>query len=1126
MSLNLGLDIGIASVGWAVVNDNGDRSRIEGLGVRLFDSGESTRVKDTKNQIRRQKRGARRNIRRRKFRREYLKNYLEEVGLISSQGLMDKLKMSQYNPYELKYRGQKGKLMPWELGATLLHYSNHRGYNEFYESEESNDEKREIAQGLKATEVLKDKGGYKTVSEMIMKDTAFRHGKTKDGSERISVRNKNNYKYMFTRKELRYDAQVVLEEQANYYNILTRDVRDRILSLIFNQRYFEEGPNYNEDWSNKAPIVYKGYRESIGHCTFYKGQRNGAKCSILYELFVFINEMSKVRYIDSNTKEIVKFNEEIGRLLLEDVIEKYNQGWFASHNLNKTQVNKILKKININIEVPDKMKLAINDLKIMKRLSTIIQENESAKIQLKFELDNKSKPFGNLQELATTLQENITPKKREEALEHLTFDLDPEIINNLTESRVSGTSNLSDKYMYEAIIAFKNGVIYGDFQADFIKKCDSDENNTSNSEKLPKLPPINDVDMIRNPVVFRALNETRKVINNIIEKYGSIEPINQIMIETADELYTSQKKRNEIIKTNQQREKKRNDARKVLEELLPDKDIKNKLIDMYLLWETQNEHCMYSNKTIKIEHLKEYERLLEIDHIVPYSLILDNTLNNKVLVFIDENQNKGQKIPLKYLKEKEAKEAVEFKNRVTRLRKDGKISEKKFKYLMLEELTEELIQEFKSRNLNDTRYITRYIVSYLNKYIGKECKILPIKSQVVSKFRRWWLRDSIWTKKDREANDYHHAVDSLILANMTKEYIEYACDYVKLDSIKKENYNKETQEYRDYLSGAKEKMQKYYRNLPEQTEAILRGGFIPSIVPKLSQELNMRLANYQDDEQLQEKARSFYAERGIRDEKFIQSIHIPFISHKIEKKFSGNIQGSQNPMKVVVIDDEFYEVTTKDVASIKEKNIDKFYINDNDIRDTLCDIFAKGYSISDYLNNEKVDYLLTKGGKKVKRLKLIGKKTNVYKKEIDDKNYSFLSKQKYYCSELYKDKKGKLKFRGIPYLDVIKKDKKLYYVGSLPDDYCEHIMYLFKNEYIRIYNNEDNIKFDGNYKSIKDVNKSKIWYKDNKNTEPKKEKIYQFAQKDSIKKYEINILGKICGEVKCGDQLLFKMYTS
>ena len=88
----LGLDLGVSSIGWALVNEaekDGESSSIVKLGVRVnpltvdeqqnFDKGKSI----TTNADRTLKRGARRNLQRYKLRRDNLIDSLKSNGIIS-----------------------------------------------------------------------------------------------------------------------------------------------------------------------------------------------------------------------------------------------------------------------------------------------------------------------------------------------------------------------------------------------------------------------------------------------------------------------------------------------------------------------------------------------------------------------------------------------------------------------------------------------------------------------------------------------------------------------------------------------------------------------------------------------------------------------------------------------------------------------------------------------------------------------------------------------------------------------------------------------------------------------------------------------------------------------------------
>ena len=72
--LTLGLDIGIASVGWAVLNE----SRIVDIGVRCFDKAETAKEGESLNLVRRQARLLRRRLYRRSWRLTKLGRFLKQ----------------------------------------------------------------------------------------------------------------------------------------------------------------------------------------------------------------------------------------------------------------------------------------------------------------------------------------------------------------------------------------------------------------------------------------------------------------------------------------------------------------------------------------------------------------------------------------------------------------------------------------------------------------------------------------------------------------------------------------------------------------------------------------------------------------------------------------------------------------------------------------------------------------------------------------------------------------------------------------------------------------------------------------------------------------------------------------
>src|SRR5690554_1110245 len=101
----LGLDLGVASIGWALIeHENGD-GRILGTGVRIFQSNEQradAAPGESSNSDRRTKRSMRRQRDRRTRRKVRLYNYLKKTGMAPSRSEMDS--WIRINPYEIRAR--------------------------------------------------------------------------------------------------------------------------------------------------------------------------------------------------------------------------------------------------------------------------------------------------------------------------------------------------------------------------------------------------------------------------------------------------------------------------------------------------------------------------------------------------------------------------------------------------------------------------------------------------------------------------------------------------------------------------------------------------------------------------------------------------------------------------------------------------------------------------------------------------------------------------------------------------------------------------------------------------------------------------------------------------------------
>jgi CRISPR-associated endonuclease Csn1 len=168
--LTFGFDIGIASVGWAVLAEN----RIVDLGVRAFDKAETADRGESLNLARRTARLMRRRLYRRAWRLTKLARLLKREGLIPDAAFFRSQPGFQDSAWSLRKQGLDRRLEPIEWARVLYHLCKHRGFHWFSKAEEvkaEGDAKGEggkVKQGLSRTNAIMLEKGYRTAAEMVL----------------------------------------------------------------------------------------------------------------------------------------------------------------------------------------------------------------------------------------------------------------------------------------------------------------------------------------------------------------------------------------------------------------------------------------------------------------------------------------------------------------------------------------------------------------------------------------------------------------------------------------------------------------------------------------------------------------------------------------------------------------------------------------------------------------------------------------------------------------------------------------------------------------------------------------------------------------------------------------------
>lgn len=156
----------------------------------------------------------------------------------------------------------------------------------------------------------------------------------------------------------------------------------------------------------------------------------------------------------------------------------------------------------------------------------------------------------------------------------------------------------------------------------------------------------------------------------------------------------------------------------------------------------------------------------EIDHIIPISISLDDSINNKVLVLSKANQVKGQQTPYDAWMDGSFKKINgKFSNwdDYQKWVESRHFSHKKENNLLETRniFDSEQVEKFLARNLNDTRYASRLVLNTLQSFFAnQETKVRVVNGSFTHTLRKKWGAD---LDKTRETH-HHHAVDATLCA--------------------------------------------------------------------------------------------------------------------------------------------------------------------------------------------------------------------------------------------------------------------------------------------------------------------------------------------------------------------------
>ena len=722
--LTLGVDLGPASIGWALIDEEGHK--IIATGVRVFPEGvdrDTSGAEVSKNEQRRVARGMRRQTARRARRKRKLREALVEASLLPPLALQandapervvwEHEQFKAADPYTLRTRALREKLDLRELGRALLHLNQRRGFRSNRKTDRAN--KKERSEMLDEINELQAAMEDRHLSEEL----ARRRGDDPKQFHLHRIRGLHTNREMYKR-----EFAAIWETQQKYHpELLTNELRERVHRIIFFQR----------DILPPSPGL-------IGRCELEPRLPRCPRADRRAQRFRLFQEVNNLRVLDTSTREeralTADERDKLIRYLLTGKQRTFEQ--IAKHLFEQHQ------SIHFNLEAGGRTKLlgmpidaAIASKKVVGRGWYNLPEELRDRIVAAIIDDQPERLEHLLHEAA------LDSGLRDVLLDQVDFD--------------QGHSSYSLHAIKKLLPHLQRGLPLSSRdasipcalrEAGYVMPW---EHAVEAQVQLPEPPNVT------NPLVRAALFEVRKVVNAILREYVYREKhtLAHVRIELAREARgTAEQRRKRSIEM-RQRERQRNAAADAIRET--GARATRDAINRYLLWDEQSRTCIYSGRPISVARLFGGE--VDIDHILPRSRSLDDSMMNKVVCFRSENAAKGNRTPHEWLAASDPERLDEIIQRAKRLPAHCYPKLKRFYQKTVE------LDDFFARQFVDTTYITTQVHQYLQ-HLGAD--VLCIRGQHTAQLRWHWglntvLREDDLDLKNRE-DHRHHAVDALVIA--------------------------------------------------------------------------------------------------------------------------------------------------------------------------------------------------------------------------------------------------------------------------------------------------------------------------------------------------------------------------
>lgn len=824
----LGLDLGVGSIGWCLIalDAQGDPAEILGMGSRVVPLNNATDAADfsigkafTASQERTARRTMRRGFARYQLRRYRLRRELEKVGMLPDAALIQLPLLELWELRERAATAGECLTLP-ELGRVLCHINQKRGYRHVKsdaaaivgdEGEKKKDSNSAYLAGIRANdEKLQDE--HKTVGQYFAEQ--LRQNQSESPTGGISYRIKDQ---IFSRQRYidEYD-QIMAAQRVYYPDILTDEfiqmLRDEV---IFMQRPLKSCKHLVSlcEFEKQEKVMRvqqddgKGGRQLVERKVKF-GPKVAPKSSPLFQLCRIYEAVNNIRLTrpDGSPRDITP--EERAKIVAH---------LQSSASLSFAALKKLLKeKVLIADQLTSKSGLKGNSTRVA--LAAALQPYPQYLHLLDMELETRmmtvqltDEETGEVTEREVAVVTDSYVRQPLYRLWHILYsieerdamrralitqlgmkaeDLDGGLLDQLyrLDFVKSGYGNKSAKFICKLLPQLQQGLGYSEACAAVGYR----HSNSSTSEEITERTLLEKIPLLqrnelRQPLVEKILNQMINLVNALKAEYG----VDEVRVELARELKMSREERERMTRQNGERKKANDKVAEKIQKcgLFPTKS----RIRKYRLWEEAGRQCLYCGRSIGEKQCLNGDDM-EVEHIIPKSVLYDDSYGNKTCACRRCNKEKGNRTALEYIRAKGWE--AEYMERINGLLDKKTISYSKHQRLRW--LKEDIPSDFLERQLRLTQYISRQAMAILQQGIRR---VSASEGGVTARLRRLWGYDDIlhtlnldrydsmgetervsregetteklrikdWSKRK---DHRHHAIDALVVASTRQGYIQ------------------------------------------------------------------------------------------------------------------------------------------------------------------------------------------------------------------------------------------------------------------------------------------------------------------------------------------------------------------